>query len=75
MTTVRLSPRMEALLRALAALGETTILDRVFVGPHLVETKRALIRRGLVEQAGWTVGITVAGRRWLREQAERGAGT
>jgi hypothetical protein len=72
---MKLSPRQEAMLRSLAAVGETEIIDPIFLGPYKVGTKQALVRRGLVEQAGWTVGITVAGRRWLREQAGRGEGT
>ena len=59
------------MLRALAVVGEAEIIHPIFLGPYKVETKRALLRRGLLEQAGFAVWITHAGRRWLSEQPRR----
>lgn len=65
-----LSARQIRMLGAIGRRGTVLLLDPEVLGPWAVETLRALERRGLVERSadGWEVGITSAGRRWLRAE-------
>jgi hypothetical protein len=66
--TAALSARQIRMLAAIGRRGTVLLLDPEVLGPWAVETRAALERRGLIERSadGWGIGITSAGRRWLR---------
>ena len=69
----RLSPRMEAMLRYVDEQGwMVNVLDLAMHTPWSLETRKALLRRGLLArtESGNVVYMTLAGWLWLQAHPE-----